>query len=106
LLNLSFTVGKVDFLKARRILDELKATKFQTMRIVEEGHLAKVSVVGVGMQHHPGVASQMFSLLAQAGINIKLITTSEIKISCLIAEKEVKQAVECLHRGFELHCVE
>lgn len=76
------------------------------MKIVEEKDLAKISVVGVGMQHHPGVASKMFSLLAEAGINIKLITTSEIKISCLIDGAAMKSAVECLHRGFELHRVE
>ena len=106
LLTLSFTVGKTDALKAREILDGLKNSHFKTMRIVEEGNLSKVSVVGVGMQHHPGVASKMFGLLAEAGINIKLITTSEIKISCMIEDKEMKRAVECLHRGFELDRIE
>ena len=106
LLTLSFTVGKSDFLKARQVLDGLRGKEFPSMRIVEEPGLAKVSIVGVGMQHHPGVASKMFALLAEAGVNIKLITTSEIKISCLIAENEMKKAVECLHRGFELHRVE
>jgi aspartate kinase len=105
-LTISFTVGRADHLKAKRVLDDLKQSGFASMRIVEEEGLAKVSVVGVGMQHHPGVASTMFHLLAQEGINIKLITTSEIKISCLITEEKVKQAVECLHRGFELHRVE
>ncbi len=106
LLALSFTVGKTDFLKTGIILQELKRNYFSSMRIVEEEKLAKVSIVGVGMQHHPGVASQMFQLLAQADINIKLITTSEIKISCLIPEVAVKRAVECLHLGFGLHCAE
>jgi aspartate kinase len=76
------------------------------MRLVEQPALSKVSIVGVGMQNHPGVASKMFSLLAEAGINIQLITTSEIKVSCLIDDSEMKKAVECLHRGFELHRVE
>ncbi len=106
LLTLSFTVGKSDFLSAKKVLEELKKTYFQTMRITEEEALAKVSIVGVGMQHHPGVASKMFGLLAESEVNIKLITTSEIKISCLIAESEMKRAVECLHRGFELHRID
>ena len=77
-----------------------------SMKIVEELSLAKVSIVGVGMQHHPGVASKMFALLAERGINIKLITTSEIKVSCLIEESLVKAAVECLHHGFGLDRVQ
>ena len=106
LLTLSFTVGKVDSLKAKNILEELRTGDLAQMRVVEEQALAKVSVVGVGMQHHPGVASKMFKLLADAGINIKLITTSEIKISCLIREDEAKRAVEALHRGFELEKID
>lgn len=106
MLTVSFTVGKTDYLKAKQVLEELRSSEFREMRIVEEQDLAKVSIVGVGMQHHPGVASKMFALLAEAGISIKLITTSEIKVSCLIAGSEMKRAVECLHRGFELHRVE
>src|SRR5262249_5530459 len=75
-LTVSFTVGKTDALKARQVLDQLKQADFTTMKIVEERSLAKVSIVGVGMQNHPGVASKMFALLADAGINIHLITTS------------------------------
>jgi aspartate kinase len=106
ILTVSFTVGKGDFLKAKEALEQLKSKDFPQMRIMEEKDLAKVSIVGVGMQHHPGVASKMFSLLAQAGINIKLITTSEIKISCMVADSELKKAVQCLHKGFELEKVE
>ena len=106
MMTLSFTVGKSDAPKSKKILEDLQKEVFSGLKIVEEGALAKVSIVGVGMQHHPGVASQMFSLLAESGVNIKLITTSEIKISCLIQEGEMKQAVECLHRGFKLHQIE
>ncbi len=106
LITVSFTVGKTDHLRARQVLDKLREGDFPAMKIVEEPNLAKVSIVGVGMQHHPGVASRMFALLAQAGINIKLITTSEIKVSCLIDNELTKKAVETLHRGFELHRVE
>jgi aspartate kinase len=95
-LTLSFTVGKSDFLKAKQVLETLQTD------YASEQSLAKVSIVGVGMQHHPGVASKMFALLAQEKINIKLITTSEIKVSCLIDESQTKKAVECLHRGFDL----
>jgi aspartate kinase len=101
-LTVSFTVGKAESLKARHVLDTLKTETFPTMKIVEEKGLAKVSIVGVGMQHHPGVASRMFELLAEAGINILLITTSEIKVSCLVAEEQLRRAVECLHQGFGL----
>lgn len=106
LLTVSFTVGKPDFLKAKQVLEDLHRQEFPEMRVTHEQELAKVSIVGVGMQHHPGVASKMFDLLAQAKINIKLITTSEIKVSCLIAGSEVKRAVECLHQGFQLERVE
>lgn len=109
-LTVSFTVGSGDHLKARRVLERLASSaedpSWAELRVTDEPQLAKVSIVGVGMQNHPGVASRMFELLAQAGINIKLITTSEIKVSCLIAGAEMKRAVECLHAGFELDRVE
>ena len=108
MLTVSFTTGKSDHLKAKQALEGLRGGKshFQQMKIVEETDLAKVSIVGVGMQHHPGVASKMFSLLAEKDINIKLITTSEIKVSCLIDGAHARAAVECLHRGFELDRVD
>lgn len=107
-LTVSFTVGKSDLLNAKRVLEKLKMghAELDGMKVLEEESLAKVSIVGVGMQHHPGVASKMFTLLAQSGIQIKLITTSEIKVSCLIEGSLMKQAVECLHRGFELEKVD
>ena len=101
-LTLSFTVGEPDALKAKMVLGGKVKQEFPEMKILEEGRLAKVSAVGVGMQHHPGVAAKMFSLLAQAGVDIKLITTSEIKISCLVAADQAKNAVDALHRGFGL----
>jgi aspartate kinase len=101
-LTVSFTVAKNDHPSAMQALRSLTQPQYSSMGIVEETDLAKVSIVGVGMQHHPGVASKMFALLSQAGINIKLITTSEIKISCLIEASQAKKAVECLHDGFAL----
>jgi aspartate kinase len=107
IITVSFTVGKADHLKAQQILMGLQASsEFSSMKMVEETDLAKVSIVGVGMQHHPGVASRMFALLAEAGVSIKLITTSEIKVSCLIDGALVQKAVQCLHTGFELDRVE
>lgn len=100
--NVSFTVARSDASLAKQVLGELQTSEFREMRLVSEENLAKVSIVGVGMQHHPGVASKMFELLASQSIDIKLVTTSEIKTSCLIAEEHLQQAVECLHNGFEL----
>ena len=64
--------------------------------------MAKVSVVGAGMKSHPGVAAKTFSVLGQAGVNIEMISTSPIKISCVIREEHVKRAVQELHAAFEL----
>ena len=102
ILTVSFTVGKSDALQAKAVLEKLQREYFPQMKVVEQKSLGKVSIVGVGMQHHPGVASRMFALLGEAGINIQLITTSEIKVSCLVDESVLKSAVETLHRGFEL----
>jgi aspartate kinase len=99
---LGFTVGQGDGLIARKVMDQLKEAHYLKMEILENRKLAKVSVVGVGMQNHPGVAAKMFSLLSEAGIEIKMISTSEIKISCVILESAMKNAVEVLHRGFGL----
>ncbi len=71
-------------------------------RITFDDDIAKVSVVGVGMRSHAGVAKKMFQLLASENINIQLISTSEIKISCVIARKYAELAVRALHEGFGL----
>jgi aspartate kinase len=100
--SLGFTVGAIDGLKARGVLQKLKEKFCLEVEIFETQALAKVSIVGVGMQNHPGVAAKMFTLLAEDRIEIKMISTSEIKISCVIPEEKMKSAVESLHRGFEL----
>ncbi len=71
-------------------------------KILADDEIAKVSVVGVGMRSHAGVAKKMFQLLANESINIQLISTSEIKISCVIARKYAELAVRALHDAFEL----
>lgn len=101
-LSLSFTVPKLDLAKATELLRDKFQPQFPKMEIQTQTNLAKVSVVGVGMRHHPGVAAQMFEVLAAAKINIHLITTSEIKISVLIDEAHMKDAVSRLHSAFGL----
>ena len=70
--------------------------------MISDNKIAKVSIVGVGMRSHAGVATKMFTALANESINIQLISTSEIKISVVIAEKYLELAVRCLHSAFEL----
>ena len=99
--DISFTVSRTDLPGALRkvegILGDLGATG-----VISDSSLASVSIVGSGMQNSPGYASRMFRTLADGGINIDMITTSEIRISCIIREDQVGQAVQLLHRGFQL----
>ncbi len=99
--DISFTVPKDDLVRARRAVAEvvarLGAREFQ----VDES-IAKVSLVGAGMRTHPGVAAKMFSALADAGVNLDLISTSPIRISCVISASQVTEAVLALHEAFEL----
>jgi aspartate kinase len=99
--DFTFTVGRGDLSRAEAILkrtpEELGAREVRS-----DSRIAKVSVVGVGMRSHAGVASQMFAALADVGINIQMITTSEIKISVIIEEKFLELAVRALHSAFEL----
>ncbi|MCB1909533.1 MAG: aspartate kinase [Rhodocyclaceae bacterium] len=99
--DFSFTVGRGDFDKTRQILDGVRQ-HIGARQIEGDDCMAKVSVVGVGMRSHPGVASRMFRTLAEEGINIKMISTSEIKISVVIDEKYLELAVRVLHQAFEL----
>lgn len=101
-LSLSFTVPKLDMPKALQIVESLFRTRFPKMQVSSETDIAKISVVGVGMRHHPGVAAKMFKTLAASEINIKLISTSEIRITVLVDSKDAKSAVERLHTAFEL----
>jgi len=101
LTDVSFTIAGTDLKKA------LPTIKIITKRIKAKGvasskGVAKVSIIGVGMRSHPGVAAKMFSCLAKERINIEMISTSEIKISCAIDERNVQKAVESLHREFGL----
>jgi aspartate kinase len=99
--DFSFTVPRNDFNRAMEIAKKVQA-HIGAKDIVGDNRVCKVSIVGVGMRSHPGVASQMFRTLAEEGINIQMISTSEIKISVVVDEKYMELAVRVLHREFGL----
>ncbi len=99
--DFTFTVGRSDLPRAEEVLQRV-ANELEAREVRSDSKIAKVSVVGVGMRSHAGVASQMFAALAEVGINIQMITTSEIKISVIIEEKFLELAVRALHSSFEL----
>lgn len=99
--DISFTVKRADCDSVKSILDSL-ASDLKAKKVALDKKVCKVSLVGVGMRSHAGIASQMFKTLAKEGINIQLITTSEIKISVVIEEKYLELAVRSLHSTFDL----
>ena len=99
--DISFTVPKTDSKKALKIAEEI-ATELGAKGIIQREDIAKVSIIGVGMRTHSGVAAKMFETLAEHGINIMMISTSEIKISCIIDAKYTELTVRVLHDVFEL----
>jgi aspartate kinase len=99
--DVAFTVPKSDFTKTLQIVKET-VKGLGGKEVVADENIAKVSIVGVGMRSHSNVATQMFSALAKEGININMISTSEIKISCIIDAKYTELAVRALHDAFEL----
>ncbi|MDR0251143.1 MAG: aspartate kinase [Burkholderiales bacterium] len=101
--DFSFTVNNTEFDKALAVLNrEHDAGKFKARTILGDKNICKVSVVGIGMRTHAGIASEMFRALAAEGINIQMISTSEIKISVVIEEKYLELAVRVLHKAFDL----
>jgi aspartate kinase len=101
LTDLTFTVPKGDYQKAMAIQKEV-AKSIGAEQVLGDKHIAKVSVIGMGMRSHSGVAAKMFTALAKENINITMISTSEIKISCVIEEKYTELAVRVLHHVFGL----
>jgi aspartate kinase len=99
--DLTFTVSKNDAGKAMKVVEPV-AKSIGAESCTSDSKLGKVSVIGSGMQSAPGYASTMFKCLYEAGVNIELITTSEIRITCIIAEDKVEDAVKALHKSFEL----
>lgn len=99
--DLTFTVSKGDAEKALKVTQPI-ALEIGARECLADTRLGKVSIIGSGMQNTPGYAARMFSTLSAAGINIQLITTSEIRITVIIDEQRVKEAVQALHKAFEL----
>jgi len=100
--DFSFTVHRNEYQKAIAVLNDTVKSRIQAGDIVGDPKIAKVSVVGIGMRSHVGIASLMFRTLSQEGINIQMISTSEIKISVVIEDKYMELAVRALHKAFEL----
>jgi aspartate kinase len=98
--EISFTIPREDLRVARVALEPLAGEAFAELLAAEE--MGKVSIVGAGMRSHPGVAARVFGVLAREGVNIDMISTSPIKISCVIDRDRVAQAVQALHSAFEL----
>jgi len=100
--DFSFTVNRSEYQRALDVLAVERDKAFKAREIIGDNRICKVSVVGIGMRSHVGIASRMFKALADEGINIQMISTSEIKISVVIDEKYLELAVRVLHRAFEL----
>jgi len=99
--DLTFTVPRGDFKKALKIVEET-ATRIGAAGVQTNESIAKVSIIGVGMRSHSGIASKMFETLSAEGVNIQMISTSEIKVSCVIDDKYTELAVRVLHEAFDL----
>ena len=99
--DLSFTVGRADLAATREAMDRL-VPELGLRGVESDDQVAKISIVGVGMRNHSGVAARMFDVLGREGINIQSISTSEIKVSCVVAAKYTELAVRALHTAFRL----
>ena len=102
LTDFSFTVSRGDFAKAMDLLKERVLPQLGAQDVVGDAKICKVSIVGIGMRSHVGIASKMFRSLSEEGINIQMISTSEIKTSVVIDEKYMELAVRALHKAFDL----
>jgi aspartate kinase len=100
--DMTFTVHRSDYAKAVKILKDQVKPHIKCRAVSGDERIAKVSIVGMGMRSHAGIAAQMFRTLAEEGINIQMISTSEIKITVVIEEKYTELAVRVLHKAFEL----
>ncbi|BAQ35459.1 aspartate kinase [Dehalococcoides sp. THU3] len=99
--DLTFTVTKSDLGKALEVIGPI-AKEIQAREVLSDSKIGKVSIIGTGMLNAPGYAARMFKALSDAGINILLISTSEIRITCIIEEDKVKDAVRAIHKAFEM----
>jgi aspartate kinase len=101
LTDITFTVMRTDYALTMEMLQK-SAADIGAESVKGDDSIAKISIVGVGMRNHSGIASTMFQVMANEGINIMMISTSEIKVSCIIAEKYTELAVRSLHTAFAL----
>jgi aspartate kinase len=101
LTDITFTLPKTDLPAAGPILEQI-ANEIGAGGVVQDPDVAKVSLVGAGMKSHPGVAADMFNALAEAGINIEIISTSSIRISCVVRAADIERAVQAVHDRFEV----
>jgi len=100
--DFSFTVNHGDYAKAMELLKTVVVPKLGALEVLGDTKICKVSIVGIGMRSHVGVAATMFRVLSEEGINIQMISTSEIKTSVVIDEKYMELAVRSLHKAFGL----
>ena len=101
LTDITFTVAKIDFERAEKLLGDLQQEIGYEV-VIADSSVVKVSVIGVGMRSHAGVAQLMFKTLSEKGINVQVISTSEIKVSVLIAEEYAELALRALHTAYGL----
>jgi aspartate kinase len=99
--DVTFTLGKTDLARAKPFIEEV-AKRLGSTEVRYDEEIVKVSIVGLGMRSHAGIAAKMFRIFAAEGINIQAISTSEIKVSCLVHQKYTELAVRALHDGFGL----
>ena len=99
--DLTFTISETDLFKAKKCIDKIK-NEIQVKNVLPDNNVAKISIVGIGMRTNAGIAEDMFKALGKKKINIDLISTSEIKISVLISRKNLKKAINILHKTYKL----
>jgi aspartate kinase len=99
--DITFTLPKSDLAVAGPLLEQVK-DEIGAAGLEQDSDIAKISLVGAGMKSHPGVAADMFDALAEAGINIEIISTSSIRVSCVVRAAEVERAVRAVHDRFQL----
>jgi aspartate kinase len=99
--DISFTVPREDLTRATKVMDTI-VDDLEAAGVTHDADIGRVSLVGAGMKTHPGVAAEMFEVLAKEGINIEMISTSSIRISCVVAARDVEPAVRALHAAFGL----
>lgn len=99
--NITFTVHQADLSDTISVLEELK-TELGAKKVVSDSDIAKISLIGAGMIGQPGVAAKLFSTLGEAGVNIKMIATSEMRLTCVVSRDEAEKAATAIHQAFDL----